>query len=423
MDPYARAFDGSVREPRERAGPRQRRRHRRARAAHSWSSTTPSTGATTTRAPATRAGTDTVVYEVHVTRRDDAAPPGAQRRCAGPTSASAHDAFLSHLVALGVTTVELLPVHECRRRGLPRRRRAHQLLGLQPDRVLRARARATPRPTRSPAPQVDEFKAMVARAAPRGSRGRARRRLQPHRRGRRDGTDALACGGSTRRRTTATTTRTASSTRRAAATRSTRRAPRRSALVARLAALLGVEPATSTASASTSPRRSRAPDGAFDPAAPILAALRARPGPAARSSSICEPWDVGVRRQLRARAVPCAVPRVERRASATRCGTSGAATRARSARSRRASPARRTCSRHRSARHVVGQLRDLPRRLHAARPRRRTTRSTTRPTARGTPTAPTTTVRGTAAWRARPTSQRSSRCAPGSAGRCSRRCS
>ncbi len=40
-----------------------------------------------------------------------------------------------------------------------------------------------------------------------------------------------------------------------------------------------------------------------------------------------------------------------------------------------------------------------------------TTTSTTRPTARTTATAPTTTGRGTAAWRARPTTRRSSRCA------------
>ena len=48
------------------------------------------------------------------------------------------------------------------------------------------------------------------------------------------------------------------------------------------------------------------------------------------------------------------------------------------------------------------------------RPRRRTTRSTTRPTARTTATASRTTARGTAASRARPTTRRSSPCAPAS---------
>ena len=59
----------------------------------------------------------------------------------------------------------------------------------------------------------------------------------------------------------------------------------------------------------------------------------------------------------------------------------------------------------------VDQLRHRPRRVHPARPRRPTTRSTTRPTARTTATAPTTTARGTAASRGRPTTPPSSRCA------------
>jgi len=54
---------------------------------------------------------DTVVYEVHVrgaTMRHPGVPDGIRGTYAGV----AHDAFVSHLVALGVTTVELLPVHE-----------------------------------------------------------------------------------------------------------------------------------------------------------------------------------------------------------------------------------------------------------------------------------------------------------------------
>ncbi len=50
------------------------------------------------------------------------------------------------------------------------------------------------------------------------------------------------------------------------------------------------------------------------------------------------------------------------------------------------------------------------------------TASTTRPTARTTGTEPTTTGRGTAAWKARPPTRRSSRCAPASRARCSARC-
>ena len=57
------------------------------------------------------------------------------------------------------------------------------------------------------------------------------------------------------------------------------------------------------------------------------------------------------------------------------------------------------------------QLRDLPRRLHAQRPRLLQPASTTRRTARTTATAPTTTGAGTAASRARPTIRPSRRCA------------
>jgi glycogen operon protein len=54
---------------------------------------------------------DTVLYEVHVrgaTMRHPGVPAGARGTYAG----FAHDAFVSHLVRLGVTTVELLPIHE-----------------------------------------------------------------------------------------------------------------------------------------------------------------------------------------------------------------------------------------------------------------------------------------------------------------------
>ncbi len=54
---------------------------------------------------------DTVVYEVHVrgaTMRHPAVPDELRGTYAG----LAHEAFVAHLVALGVTTVELLPVHE-----------------------------------------------------------------------------------------------------------------------------------------------------------------------------------------------------------------------------------------------------------------------------------------------------------------------
>ena len=54
---------------------------------------------------------DTVVYEVHV-RGATMRHPGVPTELRGTYAGFAHDAFVSHLVKLGVTTVELLPVHE-----------------------------------------------------------------------------------------------------------------------------------------------------------------------------------------------------------------------------------------------------------------------------------------------------------------------
>ena len=54
---------------------------------------------------------DTVVYEVHV-RGATMRHPGVPAELRGTYAGLAHDAFVAHLVKLGVTTVELLPVHE-----------------------------------------------------------------------------------------------------------------------------------------------------------------------------------------------------------------------------------------------------------------------------------------------------------------------
>ena len=54
---------------------------------------------------------ETVIYEAHVkgltiaTRR-------SRRSCAAPTPALAHPAMIEHLKRLGVTAVELMPVHQ-----------------------------------------------------------------------------------------------------------------------------------------------------------------------------------------------------------------------------------------------------------------------------------------------------------------------
>ncbi|MGH8866937.1 MAG: glycogen debranching protein GlgX [Actinomycetes bacterium] len=66
---------------------------------------------------------DTVIYEAHV-KGFTAAHPGVPERLRGTYAGLAHPAALEHLVGLGVTAVELLPVHEfvsephLQRRGL-----------------------------------------------------------------------------------------------------------------------------------------------------------------------------------------------------------------------------------------------------------------------------------------------------------------
>jgi isoamylase len=53
---------------------------------------------------------DTILYEVHV-RGFTATHPGAPAEMRGTYAGLAHEAALEHLVGLGVTAVELLPVH------------------------------------------------------------------------------------------------------------------------------------------------------------------------------------------------------------------------------------------------------------------------------------------------------------------------
>ena len=79
------------------------------------------------------------------------------------------------------------------RRGLPVRARAAQLLGLQHDRLLRARTPSTRRPAAA-ASRCSEFKGMVKALHRAGHRGDPRRRLQPHRRGQPPRADAVVQG-------------------------------------------------------------------------------------------------------------------------------------------------------------------------------------------------------------------------------------
>ena len=110
---------------------------------------------------------------------------GAARDLPGLATDAGHRAP----AALGVTAVELLPVHQFVDRPAPGRARADQLLGLQHHRLLRARRALRHRRPRGQ--QVAEFKTMVKRAARGRHRGDPRRGLQPHRRGQPPRADAL----------------------------------------------------------------------------------------------------------------------------------------------------------------------------------------------------------------------------------------
>src|SRR5262249_50793693 len=104
---------------------------------------------------------DTVIYEVHVkglTMRHPDVPPDLRGTYAG----LGHPAGISHLTGLGVTTVELLPVHEnvpeafLVERGLTNYWGYNTIGYLAPHQGYSAAVRAG-----QPGGQVAEFKAMV----------------------------------------------------------------------------------------------------------------------------------------------------------------------------------------------------------------------------------------------------------------------
>ena len=140
LDPYARGGRG-----RRHLGARGLRAHRRGRPARrhgvpattatprrtcraAWCWTTASTGATT-GARRCRGPTPSS------TRRTSRASPRATRRCPeelrGTYAGLADPHVIEHLVGLGVTTVELLPVHTFVSEPALAQRGAPQLLGLQ----------------------------------------------------------------------------------------------------------------------------------------------------------------------------------------------------------------------------------------------------------------------------------------------------
>jgi len=104
---------------------------------------------------------DTIIYELHVkgfTMRHPGIPPELRGTYAG----LGHEAALAHLTDLGVTAVELLPVHESvpeaflLRRGLTNYWGYNTIGYFAPHQAYSAAVRAG-----KPGGQVDEFKAMV----------------------------------------------------------------------------------------------------------------------------------------------------------------------------------------------------------------------------------------------------------------------
>ena len=180
------------------------------------------------RRPAAR---DALARDDHLRGRTCAASPSCTPRCPealrGTYAGLAHPAAIEHLTTLGVTAVELLPVHEFADDGFLEDRVAAQLLGLQHARLLRARAALRERRAR-PGAQVAEFKAMVKALHAAGHRGDPGRRLQPHLRGEPPGPDAEPARDRQRHLLLADAgARATTSTSPAPATASTRRTPRR----------------------------------------------------------------------------------------------------------------------------------------------------------------------------------------------------
>ena len=109
--------------------------------------------------------------------------------CAAPTPASHTRTRSVTSLDLGVTTLELLPVHQFAQRAGPAARGRANYWGYNTLGFFAPHAGYAAGGSRGE--QVHEFKAMVRVAARGRPRGRARRRLQPHLRGRRRRADDL----------------------------------------------------------------------------------------------------------------------------------------------------------------------------------------------------------------------------------------
>ena len=354
-----------------------------------------------------------MLYELHVrgaTMRHPKVAPALRGTYAG----SAPRRCVDHLVGLGVTTVELLPVHEFVDEGLPRRHGAQELLGLQLDRLLRP-DRALRRPRRRARQVVAEFKGMVAGAAPsRHSRSSSTsstttppRATSGARRSRFRGLDDTRLLPTWTRRSGFVDTTGCGNSINASS-------PDRGRPRARLVALLGDRVPRRRLPLRPRPDARRGRTGAFDPRRRSCAAC-AR-GPVLRDVKLIASRGTSAGRTATHSASSRRRSGSGTGGSATRCGTSGAAEDGGLASWQRGRRLGGPLRRARAASARVDQLRHLPRRLHAARPRGVRGEAQRGERRRTTRTAPTTTGRGTAAPRGdrRPRDRR----AAGSPGTC-----
>ena len=119
----------------------------------------------------------------------------------GTYAGLAHPAVIAYLQGLGVTAVELLPVHQSLTNGVLAGEGLSNYWGY--DTIgffaLHGAYSSARRAGGPPGSEIDEFKAMVKALHARRDRGHPRRGLQSHRRGQRAGTDAVLPGHRQRR--------------------------------------------------------------------------------------------------------------------------------------------------------------------------------------------------------------------------------
>ena len=138
---------------------------------------------------------ETVIYETHV-KGFTMLHPGVREDLRGTYAGLASEEARSPTSSdLGVTAVELLPVHHIADEDFLHERGPDELLGLLVDRLLRP-ALALRRHRRA-GPGGARVQGHGQGAAPRGHRGDPRRRLQPHRGGQPPRPDAVASRAST----------------------------------------------------------------------------------------------------------------------------------------------------------------------------------------------------------------------------------